>query len=1612
MRYVILLVLIFSVLTGVLAQGTNVQSSSSLPLSFPDSVKAVLDRTRNTTSIEIGQSFVDAWSKLGIDQQNSIRKQTFLMRKKKYPFKTSVSYFNALANAVNVEHADASKLSEYISVSQQVIENLEAKVAANFFERSRKFFQYHALNYDRAFRLYARDDNYHFEYIAPPPSTTWDETSSDIEATEDLWSDAPVEDAYDEETYDTQQEELQQQMPAWMTPPVQPEVYGPVIRFNALTLNFVTKYDSVFLKNTKGSYALIDGTFVGESGRFDWSPAGLSPESVYCDFTTYTIKSGKPELKAELVKLNYVGKTPGAVAGTFEFKSQPRKDSVDSSYPRFKSYQSDLDIKGFGSESMTYRGGFALLGKRVASASVNNDLSTIEVTVDGQRKFTAKSPLFEFQDSTVAATNTRLKIYQSNDSIVHPSVRLKYYFGSERVVIQHEKGGMHYTPYSSPFFNVDFNADVIKWDLKSDSLDLFTDGARNTDPMVIESVDHYSPEDFRLLKGKSFSFHPLTLVAGYCLKNRVREFYGGDLANYSRKDVAEIRMALEFLSQKGMIYYDTKTDRVRVREKAIEVYKSFKEESDFDNLKIHSVIDSSANATINFPNRYMTVRGVEEFSVSDSLNVVVKPHEGIIIILQNRDIKFDGTVNAGGYEISGKNFTLKYDSFFINLPKIDSINFYVTEKNAKGQATRRKVNNSLVGADSLTAAEGGLGNISQSSGVLYISRPNNKSGKQKTPAYPKMDASTGGVIYFDREEVLGGVYDRSIFFAVPPFKLDSLNDTDLSSLNFEGQFVSSGVFPSFKEKLRTMPDKSLGFDHAVPKTGYQLYKGDGRLNGAITLSNRGLRASGKIQLLATTVNSPDFIFYPDSVTTIGNRARIEEKQFGSVIFPQASLPDFEMKWYPKEDRMMLKNLHAPFNFYDSTAQLNGEIAISKEGVTGAGRLDTRGTELLSKEILFGNTILTARHAKFRANSNDPKKPLLFGTDIRVSYNVDENYADISPEVEGVAAINFPYAQVKTSIPNARMDFETKKIVMNKNPDVAIENSYFYTTREELDSLAFNADHAEYDLTTQELKVSGIPYIIVADAKITPENNEVLILENAKIGTLTNTTIILDTLNGYHRLTEGVVDIKSRKEFSGHATYQYVNVLQDTFAIKMTDFHLEAMDDIDLSKRKKKNNDLNPTLQTVATGEVTEKANLVLGAGMYYKGNMKMFASKPALQLDGYVKLNIKNIDGTNPWIQYAQTGDEPEVLVDFDNALNEDSKKVDAGLHFAVDNHLYITFLNDKRSDDDDDLFIPSGTLHYDAESKEYRIEDREKAAGNKLSGKVFSYNDESRQIRFEGPINLVQNVGDFSIKASALGSGNLANNEIRMNSLMAITSNIPSQALDIMATDIQNVIKNEGADDGLGDQTELLYKVADIIGERAVKDFEQQSLAKYVSLGTLNPLARALVVSNVNLKWSDKKKAFYSEGSVGISNILQHDINGGFEGFLEVKRGEDGSSVFNLFIKASPESWYYFGFEGSRVLVQSSNNAFNTIISKRTNAGKAKIGEVAFVPGSDEETLSFINRFRQEYYGIEAPYNLYAGSVVTNRDSEVVPANVPVMKQEPPKDEKKKEEEDDDEGF
>jgi hypothetical protein len=102
----------------------------------------------------------------------------------------------------------------------------------------------------------------------------------------------------------------------------------------------------------------------------------------------------------------------------------------------------------------------------------------------------------------------------------------------------------------------------------------------------------------------------------------------------------------------------------------------------------------------------------------------------------------------------------------------------------------------------------------------------------------------------------------------------------------------------------------------------------------------------------------------------------------------------------------------------------------------------------------------------------------------------------------------------------------------------------------------------------------------------------------------------------------------------------------------------------------------------------------------------------------------------------------------------------------------------------------------------------------------------------------------------------------------------------------------------------------------------------------------------------------------------LRTDLNSQFEGFFEVRKTENGESI-NLFIKASPESWYYFSYENNKIYIYSSNAELNDFVQKKTNIGKAKLGEFQFGPSDISETLEFINTFRAVYFNIDEPYDL-----------------------------------------
>lgn len=1342
-----------------------------------------------------------------------------------------------------------------------------------------------------------------------------------------------------------------------------PQIDGPVIELVDSRFVMVTPYDSLRIKSLKGNFLLKDRTLAGTQGTINWPGQNRKFRGAVVQLSDFHLKKDRSDFWTPNAKLQF-GKLTGEeyVEGVFEYQSTPRKKRSLSRYPVFTSNNADNEVT-LGDERLSYTGGIQLRGNKLYGKAISREPGTLKIEDNRGNFILLKSREFELGDSLVSMDNGSMTIKHGDDSIFHKSVRAKYDLTNQEFKALRNNTLM---PYKSSYFDMNINVDLFTWNMNVDSISVEIMNGKDLLPATFESEQFFSDIRYKKLS-RALSFHPINAAVLYALKYDLNDFYVAELA--IEYDINEnfAKAAGKVLSQYGFAEYNAQTGHLRLHPRAFHYYFSSARKFDFDNLLVPSKIKNGSNAYIQLDSGKINVRGVSKFFLTTDFKIYAEPADSTVTILEGRDLEFDGMVHAGDFEFRGTKHYFDYDEFIFDLPNVDSMKLTVplrdsTKADAGYETTQLQ--------NELTAT----------SGTLFIDDKNNKSGKIENNRYPYFNSNSESTVYFDGPEILDGAYDKSVRFLIPPFEIDSIEREDGESITFEGTFNSGGIFPSFPETLRVQEDGSLGFTHKIPAQGYGLYGTEARTYEEIRLSNKGMRGYGQIDFLTTTIYSDDFIYYPDSVTTDGTKGVISPGTYKGASYPEAILGAYDMYWLPRKDSMYLRTVNEPFKFYNSTAELsNGFANITTNGVYGGGTLLTRGSRSNSQELDFKEFEYSARHAEFEILTDDPTKPAMAGDDIRLAFDLRTNTAVIKPEQSGVAAFSFPYAQMKTSITQATWDLEDSVVTMTKPQNVPLEDSYFYTTRQDLDSLAFNGEKASYDINTQELTVEGIPFIIVADSKIIPEGNQTTILANSVLQEFKNAEIIIDTLNGYHYLDRANIRIISRNKFEGNAFYQQIIGI-DTFDIRFDSFELQ---DVPIGTADKKGREQTRRM-TVSGGEVMENQNLVISPGYLYKGSVIMYASKPALELDGTLKLILEDPE-YNKWVLFKREAGEEGVNVPInENTTFDDGSIVVSGIHRNVRDELYFTFIDSKVLSSDHDFFRANGILTFNDSLKTYRIETPSKTRGETYAGTTMIYNDDTKDLIFEGLANFVNPLNSQAkMKSSILGVGNGRSEEYVVDAMFSLDLGIPGVALDFMADDLIETIERIGppvANDI--SKADLMYKFSNFLSEQAARDFEESSLKEYVSLVSIDRFLEApFFVSGVKMQWNKEQNAWHNTTKLGVSHIFDNDINAKLEGFFEVKKDETGADVVSLFIQAAPGIWYYFGYTNNQLLLYSSNAVFNDEIRSKSNVESSKPGELVMDVGTENEVLTFINDFRLNYFGVKEPYNLISPDDVNVED-------------------------------
>lgn len=1557
---------------------------------------------------KVAFDFSNAWTaQFTSAQQDSIHSIALQMQQKGYTFKPYFwYYFSYLAYATSQSELTSADLSIVLEINSKMVKTMPKQAYGNFLLGLNTFMARRILGMSKNVTTITDKGTFEFKLLDEPILVAEDEPATDepapIEdtyqepATDDPWGDDNAGDpwsndsandpwandpwandsaddrwadqndgsSYDDNWVESENvwgydksgdlfrekearqfvETIEQDYVAGLQSRyIHPEITGPVINLENNSMVIVTPYDSLKFKETDGSFLLHDRTYAGDNAVINWPADNYLARGAVVNLGQFFILADRSDFWTPNAKLTFPSLFSGTVDGYFEYRSKRRKPDQLSGFPVFISNHANIDLK-LGNKKVKYHGGIEIRGNRFAGTAVSKKDGTLQI-LDGKGNtivFRAEKFIFH-PDSTITSQEASIAIKHGMDSIFHPSVQMTYDPIAERLVVLRTKS-YNITSYSSTFFKMSFNADLIKWNLSNGVVNFSILNGKDLIPMTVESDDFFNAARYSRLSS-GFRFHPVSTSVYYANKYGTREFADAELVAEFDISIKEAQGAMRVLEKYDFASYNQETGVVRLKDKAFLFYDAAGGKVDYDNLLIPSLSPNQENATWLPDSGHVTIRGVDRFYLTSDFKVYAEPDEQTVRLEKSRNLTFDGMVNAGDFQYKGKNFQFDYDEFLINLRQIDSIRIQIDIPDSlreEGGPRKQPLNNHL----------------SQTTGTLYLDQPDNKSAARPSPAYPDFVSHGDAIVYFDGPDVLDGAYDKSVKFVIPPFKTDSLDSE--KSISFDGYFNSGGIFPTFDETLHLMPDQSLGFVHQIPQEGYNLYGTAARTYEKITLSSQGLRGGGKIDFITSTIYSNDFIYYPDSVAAVGMKGSIGAGEVNGASYPQAVLGPYRMHWFPRIDSMYLRNLREPFAFYNATATLDGAIDITSRGVFGSGKMLTRGSRAISDNMTFEQFSYSARHAAFEVLTHDPEKPAMAGDDIRLHFDLTRNIADIQPENIGVAAISFPYAQMKTSITNAVWYLEDSVVTMTKPQNVPIEDSYFYTTRKELDSLVFNARQAVYDLNTRELNIKGIPYIVVADAKIIPGGNETTILENAELQPFSNAQIIMDTLNEYHYLYNGEIKILSRNAFAGSAMYQLISGA-DTFAIKFESFDLR---DVNVNGKTKR--------MTVSGGEIPARDSLIIAPGFYYKGHVEMFSYKKALELNGAVQLMLQD-PGYNYWVQYQRTDDSTDVRIDFENAYFEDEEPVVAGLHYDLRGELYTSFVAKRRSPSDEDFFAPKGMLTYDADDLSYSIEKPSKTRGESYDGYTMIYNDNTKSVIFEGPAQFLSPFNeDITVKAAIMGSGNLETHEYSANTFMIFDFPKANSFMDIMAFEMNDIIERLGPPLANDISIEMLYKLANITSDQVARTYEASSLKEYHPLYTFSKsLEKSLVISGVNMEWSHTHKAWYNTTKLAISHIYDRDVNAKLDGFIEIRKDESGADVLNMFIQAAPETWYYISYSNSTLVMYSSSGAFNDEVDANSNYGKARPGELVLVGGDENETLSFINAFREKYFGITDPYNL-----------------------------------------
>lgn len=1289
-----------------------------------------------------------------------------------------------------------------------------------------------------------------------------------------------------------------------------------------IDLTYGTLTDSTTIHSTKGRLYLMENTFEGEGGVVDWEKTGLSRDDVFVELGKYTVAVNRAAIFADSVSFTNKEFFSTTLKGRFEDLCSDGRAGAEQSYPKFYSYKKEEIIKNIYPD-VDYVGGFTQMGGRFLGTGDEKMPAELRFYKEGKVYIRAKAIEHPFSRNGIITKDCQVTIYTNNDSLYHPSTKLNFNKDNRHIFFNDYREGISASPWVDSYHCIDIYTEAVYANLDDYKIEFTAvKGPARETFATFESNNYYSEDKWNKIQGIDEQ-SPLFRVLAFTKKTGKEQFTVKQFAKFIGLEPVQAKLMLMNLALNGFIIYESYRETAIVKPKLYDYISANRKRADYDALRFVSATKGEPNAVLNVLDMELRMNGIEKFTLSDTHNVTIRPKNGAIRMQKNRNFEFDGDVMAGRFKMSGTDCKFSYEQFALDLPSIDSLNFFVPTFEDSTKLVMIQTP------------------IQRLHCKLLIDEPNNKSSLKKLEDYPIMSSLGNSYVYYDSPAIQNGVYDRERFYyKLDTFQIKNLFSFKTDSVIFYGEFLSDGIFEPLKEPLVVMRDYSLGFKMQTPSTGLAAYGGKGQFYNSIDLSCNGLLGTGYLDYLASRSHSKMFVFHPDSMfcTTEKFNCFAKGARGVSAAFAPASAGVTSEHWYPKADYMLVEQKQEPFNMYDSNAFHSGSLTVAPSGLTGRG--STRSEEMIvsSDYTKFLTDNYTADTAGLVLMAMDGNTTAFKADNLKAKVDFRARKGEFTSNA-GVAKTELPFLQYDCYVDKFEWGLDSKLLALKdtQSPkssgfdtkplkdivDLEQPGAKFVSTHPNQGGLYFNSEDATLDLNKNKLTADGVYVVRCADAAIRPGDASLTVHPGAQMDTIEDARILTNLETKLHEYYNARAYVASAQIYSANGYTDYV----DEDGKKVPLFFSE----------------LNPLSgETVGKGEIAKDEPLSLSSAFLFYGKVTSNAKDTNFLFDGGVQIATSCYDKEPAWIKFSSRIDPHSIFIPISEApVDVNGDRLTASVLFNPDNlEPKIAFLTSD-VEGDNLMLSAKGYLTFDKSKGRYLIASRQKLEDfSGVSGEYLAFGKTSCNINGEGNIRLGMPVGG-AVQMNNYGIVAVdKNNEADLQMSLAIKFPFSQQALDLMGVELYEDMNLSPIElESSAYKQYLTY----IYGEEKGADWFEDLLVTGEWKTIPKEIENTLFFPSIKLSWDPVKRSYVGTGTAQLGYVGKYQINKTIRTKIQLIKTSLTTEV-RIYLEANPDHWYFFTYNGAAMSALSSDETFNSIINdtpRKERETQTKSGKV-----------------------------------------------------------------------